>query len=55
MMKTKDSKAQLEVWAWKERLSKEILKLPENERVAYILEKAKKMVEELKKHNKNAA
>ena len=49
-MKTKPSKAQQEVWEWKENLSKELLKRPEKERVAYILEKTKKTVEKLKKH-----
>ena len=35
-MKTKDSKAQLEVWEWKEKVSKELNKLPDKEWLGYI-------------------
>ena len=51
-MKAKISKAQLEVWECKERLSKELMSVPENKRVDYILNKVKKTVERIKKKKK---
>ena len=41
-MEAKISKAQLEVWEWKEKLSSELLKIPVKDRAKYITEKAKK-------------
>ena len=41
-MEAKISKAQLEVWEWKEKLSSELLKIPLKDRSKYITEKAKK-------------
>ena len=50
-MEAKTSKAQIEVWEWKEKLSAELLKIPVKDRNKYIREKAqkaRKMIEELK-------
>lgn len=52
IMKIKTTKAQLSVWETKERLSAELLKLPENERVAYIIRKAKPAIDALKREKK---
>ena len=38
-METKESKAMLEVWEWKEKASEEWLKIPEGERMAYLKRK----------------
>jgi len=48
-MTSKTSKAQLEVWKWKEALSEELKRIPRNERLRYIREKTKPVVEKLKK------
>ena len=53
-MKAKISKAQIEVWEWKERLYEEIKDLPENERLKYIRKKVKKTVENIKKKKKKS-
>lgn len=53
-MKAKISKAQIEVWEWKERLYEEIKDLPENERLRYIREKVKKTVESIRKKKKKS-
>ena len=50
-MEAKISKAQLEVWEWKEKLSNELLKIPVKDRSKYIADKAKrarKRIEESK-------
>jgi len=54
-MKAKVSKAQKEVWEWKEKVSKKLLELPQEERSKYILQMTKRTMEELKKHKKNVA
>jgi hypothetical protein len=48
-METKISKAQKEVWEWKERLSEELQNLPKEKRIPYILKKTEKTVELLKR------
>ena len=48
-METKISKAQIEVWEWKEKAFKEIEKIPENERINYIIKKTRKIIEKIKK------
>ena len=53
-MKGKISKAQIEVWEWKEQLSDVIRKLPNKERVRYLKDKSSKVVENLRKRNKVA-
>jgi hypothetical protein len=51
-MKTKISKSQEEVWGWKEKAFKDLEKIPENERVGYIEEKTKDIIERIKKKKK---
>jgi hypothetical protein len=46
-MKIKESKAQLEVWEWKDSVSEEINKTPKGKRVSYITEKVKKLAAKL--------
>ena len=53
-MKAKISKAQLEVWEWKERAFEELKKIPEKERVDYIMKKVKKTIDEIKKNKKKS-
>jgi len=53
-MKAKISKAQLEVWEWKEKAFKELEKIPEKERVDYIMNKVKKTIEKIKKKQKKS-
>jgi hypothetical protein len=48
-MKAKISKAQLEVWEWKERAFKNLEEIPEEERVKYIFSKTNKTISRLKK------
>ena len=38
-METKESKAMLEVWEWKEKASEQWLKIPEGERMVYLKKK----------------
>jgi len=47
-MESKTSKAQLEVWEWKEKLSKELNKIPLHEQQKYIHDKTKGIVSRLK-------
>jgi hypothetical protein len=49
-MKSNISKAQLEVWRWKEALYEEIKNIPEKDRIDYIQKKVAKTVERFKKH-----
>jgi hypothetical protein len=53
-MKTKTSKSQLQIWAAKERLSIELLELPENQRIAHIIKKTKSTVDALKKRQNHS-
>ncbi|MCD4789174.1 MAG: hypothetical protein K8R37_04170 [Bacteroidales bacterium] len=48
-MKTKISKAQIEVWEWKEKAFEELEKIPEKERIKYIEAKTKIIINKLKK------
>ena len=45
---TKDSKAQVEVWKWKARLSEELNRIPKGERVDWIKKKTASTVATLK-------
>lgn len=45
-MELKISKAQLEVWQWKEKAYEEIKDLPLEERIPYIQKKAKAVLDE---------
>ena len=47
-MEAKISKAQLEVWEWKEKLFDELKNIPRFEHLKYIREKVKKTVDLLK-------
>lgn len=40
-METNESKAQLEVWEWKELVSEELNKIPKGKKISYITEKTK--------------
>ena len=42
------SEAQREVWEWKEKVSEELNALPPGERLKYIIEQTKDIVEEIK-------
>jgi hypothetical protein len=48
-MKTKVSKAQIEVWDWKETLYEELKNIPKLERLNYIKSKVNVTVRSLKK------
>ena len=48
-MKTKTSKAQLEVWKWKDRAYELIKDLPEEDQIPFILAQTKDVVEELRR------
>jgi len=52
-MKSKDSKAQKEVWEWKELLYEEIKNVPPNLQLKYIHQKVKKILEDINKKKKN--
>lgn len=46
-MKLNISKAQKEVWEWKDKLYEELKNIPESERIVYLQKKAKEAVEKL--------
>lgn len=48
-METKVSKAQIEVWAWKESLSEELRSIPKLERLNYIQNKVSDSILKIKK------
>jgi hypothetical protein len=48
-MKTKVSKAQIEVWDWKETLYEELKDIPKLERLNYIKSKVNETIRTLKK------
>lgn len=54
-MKAKVSKAQEEVWEWKESAMKKLENIPEDERVKYILEKHKMKVDKIQKKKRQWA
>ncbi|MCU0445316.1 MAG: hypothetical protein MUE85_10395 [Microscillaceae bacterium] len=47
-MKNKESKAQLEVWEWKEKAYEQVKHLPVGKRITFILEQTKATVEQIK-------
>ena len=47
-MEAKTSKAQLEVWEWKEKLSEELNNIPLKDQQKYIHEKTRSIVAKLK-------
>ncbi len=47
-MKSKDSKAQLEVWQWKESAYEQIKDMPLNKAIEFIIEQTKPLTEILK-------
>lgn len=51
-METKISKAQLEVWEWKERAYKKIKNLPPGETLKFIIEQTKDLETEIRKFKK---
>jgi len=48
-MEAKTSKAQIEVWEWKNNLYEEIKNIPRDKQLKYIRNKVKKTVDELKR------
>jgi len=46
-MKADTSKAQLEVWEWKDTLYEELKTVPKHERLKFIKEKVRKTIEHL--------
>jgi len=46
-METKISKAQIEVWEWKEFLFDDLKNVPKNKRLRFIKEKVKKTIEKI--------
>jgi len=48
-METKDSKAQLEVWEWKEKAWQQIKDMPLDKGIEFILAQTKTIAEEIKK------
>ena len=51
-MKTKISKAQLEVWEWKEKAYELIKDLPKDKQIDFILSQTKEIVERIKANKK---
>lgn len=51
-MKTKISKAQKEVWEWKEKVFKKLEKIPEKQRVKYIFSKTRDTIERIRRNKK---
>ncbi len=49
-MKTKVSKAQKEVWEWKQKAYEELKEIPEDKRVDYIREKVREVINRIKKN-----
>jgi len=47
-MTTKESKAQTEVWEWKEKASADFLKVPEGQRLQYIADRTDAIIARLK-------
>jgi hypothetical protein len=54
-METKISKAQIEVWDWKESLYKELLTVPKSERLKYIRDKVSDTIAKIKSKQSNVA
>jgi hypothetical protein len=51
-MESKTSKAQLEVWEWKDKAYQKIKDLPQGEWLKHITSETKALTEEIKKHKK---
>ena len=51
-MKARISKAQLEVWKWKEKLSSELKSVPEAEKLKYIRNQARTTLRRIKAQKK---
>jgi hypothetical protein len=51
-MKTNISKAQIEVWEWKEKAFRELEKVPVDERIEYISKKTQNTIERIKKRKR---
>lgn len=49
-MAAKDSQAQIEVWAWKEKIYQQVKDMPLGGAIKYILEKARPTSRKLKKN-----
>lgn len=49
IMQAKISKAQTEVWEWKEKLYEELKNIPSSERIGYLMKKAHATVAAIKK------
>jgi hypothetical protein len=56
-MKTKDSKAQLEVWDWKKKAYEEVQHLPLDEQIKFIVAAAQPLTDDIRgkvlKHSTN--
>lgn len=52
-METKVSKAQTEVWKWKDKAYKQIRKMPLDKGIEFILKQTQKTVEELERKRKS--
>ena len=48
-METIISKAQMEVWEWKEKAFRDLEKIPEEKRIEYILKKTQNTIARIKK------
>ena len=46
-MESKVSKAQIEVWEWKDSLFEELKNIPKEQRLKFIREKVKKTIEQI--------
>jgi hypothetical protein len=53
-MKTKDAKAQVEVWEWKQKAYEEVKHLSLHDSIAYILQKTQPIVDELNRKTKKS-
>ncbi len=51
-METKISKAQLEVWRWKEKVYNKIKDLPPGKILSYIIKDTKEIEEQIKKYKR---
>ena len=51
-MKTKISKAQEEVWEWKEKAFRNLEEIPEKQRVKYIYSKTKETIDRIRKNKR---
>ena len=51
-MRTKISKAQEEVWEWKEKAFKRLEEIPQRQRVKYISDSTRETIEKIKKNKR---